>query len=415
MDFPVPSWLNEQSLTALKALLATCCLLLAVLVSWLVARQLERALQRLHTARLQSLPAQGFPTMPAESIFRALKLLIRLVRWAFLALAGYIYLAFLFLLVPTTRFLAAYLQVGLANFAVRAGEAVLGYTPNFLTIIAAVMICRFVIRSIRLVMEAVGSRRMVLPGFDPDWASATSQLLRFLTLALTVVVVFPLLPGAASPAFQGISVFLGILLSLGSGGAISHVVSGVFLTYTNAFKVGDVIRLGELEGILIERSLLVARIRTFKNEEITIPNARVLEASITNYSVAARRHELILYTSITLGYDAPWQEVHQLLCRCVGLTEGLLKSPEPFVLQTSLDGAWVEYQINAYTELAERMPWIYSDLRGHIQDVFNEAGIELMTTHFHSVRDGNLSTIPSSYGKTDSKVGFRILPRSPKE
>ena len=169
-------------------------------------------------------------------------------------------------------------------------------------------------------------------------------------------------------------------------------------------------RVGDVQGTLVEKGLLVTRIRTPKNEEITIPNAKVLDASVVNFSKAAARRDLVIHTAITLGYDAPWVKVQELLKTCAQRTEGLLDDPAPWVLQTALDGAWVEYEINAYTDSADEMPRIYSDLRTHIQDVFNEAGIELMTTTFHSVRDGNLSTIPEGYQSLDqSKSGFRIL------
>ncbi|MCA9796601.1 MAG: mechanosensitive ion channel, partial [Candidatus Eremiobacteraeota bacterium] len=346
--------------------------------------------------------------LQSEAVVRVLVGSVRVVLWCFWLFGLSVYMTFLFLLVPATKSLADYLQAKLAAFCLAAGTAIVGYLPNLLTIVMALLICRYLVKFIRLIMEAVAGGRIVLPGFDPDWAEATRQLLSFLTMALTAVIVAPLLPGAASPAFKGISVFIGVLISLGSGGAISHVVSGVFLTYTNAFKVGDIVRVGQVEGQLVERSLLVTRIRTPKNEEITIPNARVLEASVTNFSTAARRQELIVYSTITLGYDAPWKRVHELLLECAGRTEGLLAEPAPFVLQTSLDGSWVAYQINAYTGLAERLPRLYSELRCHIQDVFNEAGIELMTTSFHSVRDGNLSTIPEEYPRPEA-TGFRIL------
>jgi small-conductance mechanosensitive channel len=389
---------------------ASVGLVLTLLLVRLVATRLKRYIESLEGDKIKEVGLQGVSLISATTTARCLKIIVRLGAWTAGLFISYVYFAFLLLLFPQTRFIADKLQSGLKNGLSHLGLAIWGYLPNLFTIIFVIVICRYIMMTIGVVMTAIGKEKITLPGFDPDWADATDKLLRFLAAALTLVVVAPLLPGAASPAFRGISVFAGILLSLGSGGAISHVVSGVFLTYTNSFKEGDVVRIGEVQGTLIKKGLLVTQIRTPKNEEITIPNGKILDANVVNFSKAALRKDLVIHSTITLGYDAPWVEVHELLKKCAEKTEGLLKDPKPWVLQTALDGAWVAYEINAYTDQAGQMPRIHSDLRANIQDVFNEAGIELMTTSFHSVRDGNLSTIPDGYDIGDqSKRGFRLL------
>lgn len=402
------TYLINDRLTQVAA--ATVCLILCLLFSRLIATRLKRYIESLEGDRIKEVEFQGVPLIPATKTADFLKIIVRLGAWVVGLILTYVYLGFLFLLFPQTKFIADKLQSVLKSGMVQLGSALWGYVPSLLTIVLIIVACRYLILAIKAVMAAVGSERITIPGFDPDWAEATDRLLRFLVFGLALVVVAPLLPGAASPAFRGISVFAGVLLSFGSGGAITHVVSGVFLTYTNSFKEGDVIRIGEIQGTLVEKGMLVTRIRTSKNEDITIPNAKILDASVVNFSNAALRKELVIHSTITLGYDAPWVEVHELLKKCAEKTEGLLEDPAPWVLQTALDGAWVAYQINACTDRAGEMPRIYSDLRANIQDVFNEAGIELMTTTFHSVRDGNLSTIPEGYDIADqSKSGFRFL------
>jgi small-conductance mechanosensitive channel len=389
---------------------ATVCFTLGLLFIRLVAGRLKRYIDSLQGDKIKEVRLQGVSLIPASATIRILKIIVRLSAWAIGIFLTYVYLAFLFLLFPQTQFIADRLQSSLKNGVSQLVLAVWNYMPSLITIILVIVICRYIMLAIKVIMAAVEAERITLPGFDPHWAPATDKLLRFLVVGLGLVIVAPLLPGAASPAFKGLSVFAGVLISLGSGGAITHVVSGIFLTYTNSFKEGDVVRVGDIQGVLVEKGLLVTRIRTPKNEDITIPNARILEANVVNFSNAARRQELVIHSIITLGYDAPWVEVHKLLKKCAERTDGLLDTPEPWVLQTSLDGAWVAYQINACTDRAEAMPQIYSDLRANIQDVFNEAGIELMTTSFHSVRDGNMSTIPENYDIGDqSKSGFRIL------
>jgi small-conductance mechanosensitive channel len=232
---------------------------------------------------------------------------------------------------------------------------------------------------------------------------------RFLILAFTAVVVFPYLPGSHSPAFQGISIFLGLLFSLGSTSAIANVVAGSVLTYTRAFQLGDRVQIGETIGDVVEKSLLVTRIRTIKNVDISIPNAMVLGSHIINFSSAAEGAGLILHTSVTIGYDAPWRTVHKLLVDAALGCDHILKTPEPFVLQTSLNDFYVSYEINAYTDKPEAMASTYSAMHQNIQDKFYEAGVEIMSPHYSSLRDGNKAAIPQSYlAKNYAAPPFRV-------
>jgi small-conductance mechanosensitive channel len=232
---------------------------------------------------------------------------------------------------------------------------------------------------------------------------------RFLVLALAAVAAFPYLPGAKSPAFQGVSLFLGVLLSLGSSSAIGNVIAGIAMTYMRPFAIGDRVKIGETVGDVIETGPLVIRIRTIKNEEITVANAIVLGEHIVNYSACARQQGLILHTGVTIGYDAPWRQVQQLLISAARATEGVLTEPAPFVLQTALDDFYVSYQINAYTAQASQMAVLYSRLHAQIQDHFNAAGVEIMSSHYLNLRDGNPVTIPAASRPKDYQAPpFRV-------
>jgi small-conductance mechanosensitive channel len=179
------------------------------------------------------------------------------------------------------------------------------------------------------------------------------------------------------------------------------MVAGLVITYMRPFRVGDVIQLGEFKGEVVEKNLLITRIKTPKNEEITIPNAAVLAGQSINFSVAARAEGLALYTTVTIGYDVPWQKVHDMLVEAAKRTNGVIETKAPFVLQTSLDDFYVSYQLNAFTQKPMEIPAIYSALHAHIQDVFNENGIEIMSPHYRAARDGNTTTVPASYLPTD--------------
>jgi small-conductance mechanosensitive channel len=253
------------------------------------------------------------------------------------------------------------------------------------------------LRLIRFVFNEIGKGTISFPGFHRDWAIPTFQLIRVGAIALALVVAFPFLPGSSSPAFQGVSIFIGALLSLGSTSVVANVVSGVVLTYTRAFRVGDRVKIADTVGDVTEKALLVTRVRTIKNVEVTIPNSLVLQSHIINYSSMAESRGLILNTTITLGYDIPWRKVHEALVSAARRTNGILADPPPFVFQTSLDDSYVSYELNAFTDRANDMQIIYSDLHQAVQDSCNEAGIEILSPQYGAIRDGNRSTIPESH------------------
>ncbi|NTW37575.1 MAG: mechanosensitive ion channel, partial [Syntrophobacteraceae bacterium] len=211
--------------------------------------------------------------------------------------------------------------------------------------------------------------------------------------------------GSNSPAFKGVSIFVGVLFSLGSTSAIGNLAAGLSLTYMQAFREGDVVKIGDVTGTVVQRKTMVTRLRTFKNETITMANSAVMSAQITNYSIQAQRSGLILHTTVTIGYDAPWQQVHELLIEAARATSNVLESPAPFVLQTALNDFYVAYQINLYTKVPEKMPRITSELHANIQNKFNEAGVEIMSPHYAQIRDGNRTTIPESYLPPDYVPG----------
>jgi len=169
------------------------------------------------------------------------------------------------------------------------------------------------------------------------------------------------------------------------------------MTYTRAFKLGDRVKIGEVTGDIIEKTLLVTRIRTIQNEIISIPNSTVISNHTVNYSSDAPEKGLIIHTTVTIGYDAPWRQVHQLLTDAALETPMVEKEPPPYVYQTSLDDYYVSYRINAFTKEPNRQAAIYSALHANIQDQFNKAGVEIMSPHYKALRDGNATTIPKDY------------------
>jgi small-conductance mechanosensitive channel len=218
---------------------------------------------------------------------------------------------------------------------------------------------------------------------------------RFAIFVLALVAIFPYLPGSSSPAFQTISVFLGVVFSLGSSSLVANTVSGTILTYMRALRVGDRVKIQDSYGDVIERTLLVTRIRTVQNEIVTIPNSVLLNGQIINYSTMAEEGRLILRSSVTIGYDAPWPKVHAALLEAARRTPLALADPAPFVLQTALNDYNVAYVLNIHVRDAAWTQFILSDLNQRIQDTFAEANIEILSPMYNTIRQSRAGdTIP---------------------
>ncbi|MCA2718326.1 mechanosensitive ion channel family protein [Microcystis sp. M169S2] len=328
---------------------------------------------------------------------------LRIIRLFFLFLLLFNYATFVLRLFPWTRVFGE----SILGYFYQSLELVLSsiaqYLPNAFIIAIIIFITYYLIGLIKPFFTAIERGNLVIPGFYTDWAKPTYNILLVIIIAIAAIVAFPYLPGFDSPAFRGVSVFLGLLLSLGSTSAIANVIGGIILIYTRAFRIGDHIQVGEVIGDLIEKNFLVIRICTPTNKIITIPNSSLLSSNVINFSISSRElnRNLIIQTTITLGYDLPWRKAHTTLIEAALETVHILKEPAPFVLQTSLDNFYISYQLNAYTNQPNLMVIIYSELHQNIQDKCNEAGIEILSPSYTSLRDGNTTTIPENYLPSD--------------
>ncbi len=271
------------------------------------------------------------------------------------------------------------------------------FIPNLLTIIVIIFITTLIIKFFRFLKTEVEKGEITIGGFYADWALPVFNIIRFLVWAFAIILIYPHLPGSDSKVFQGVSVLIGLLFSITSASILGNLVAGFALTFTRAFQIGDRIRVGENIGDVVEKTLAVTKIRTIKNEIITIPNSKISTSEVVNYTTLAAEHGLILHTTVTIGYDVPWQQVHQLLINAAKSTDLLLHDPEPFVLQTGLNDFYVSYQVNAFTKHPEMMAVIMSNLHRNIQDSFNNSGVEIMSPHYRAVRDGNTIAIPNDH------------------
>ncbi len=328
---------------------------------------------------------------------------LRIIRLFVLFLLLFNYTTFVLRLFPWTRVFGESILGYFSQSLELVLSAIGQYLPNAFIIAIIIFITYYLIRLIKPFFTAIERGNLVIPGFYTDWAKPTYNLLLVIIIAIAAIVAFPYLPGFDSPAFRGVSVFLGLLLSLGSTSAIANVIGGIILIYTRAFRIGDHIQVGDVIGDLIEKNFLVIRICTPTNKIITIPNSSLLSSNVINFSISSRElnRYLIIQTTITLGYDLPWRKAHTTLIEAALETEHILKEPAPFVLQTSLDNFYISYQLNAYTNQPNLMVIIYSELHQNIQDKCNEAGIEILSPSYTSLRDGNTTTIPENYLPSD--------------
>ena len=389
--------LKSLILGAVYTLIATAILILVFRLLGFFFPKVHTKLNSWRGTLIPSLRIQKFELLPSDRIADFAVGITKLIRFALVLVALYFYASVVLGFFPWTSGYAQILVGYVLSPLQLVGAAVVAYLPNVFFIAVIVVISIYFTKFVRVIFAQMGKQTITFSGFYPEWAEPTYKIVRFLIFTLTVIVIFPYLPGSKSPAFQGISLFLGVLFSLGSTSAVANVVAGVILTYMRAFKLGDRVKIADTIGDVTEKTLLVTRIRTIKNVEITIANAMVLSTHIINFSASAQRKGLILHTSVTIGYDAPWRTVHQLLIDAALATENILKDPKPFILQTALDDFYVHYELNAYTHQPSQMAQTYSDLHEKIQDRFNEAGVEIMSPHRSAVRDGNPIAIPDDY------------------
>lgn len=367
--------------------------LLFWLTGWLF-RKLKVRIQKLKDTRLKPISIQNYELLDTQRQVNLLIFLSNLLRYVIMLLQLLITVPLLFAIFPQTKGLAyqifSYIWNPIKNILV----GIVDYIPNLFAILIICFAVKYLVRLVHYLSREVEAGRLKFGGFYPDWAMPTYHIIRFLLYAFMIAMIYPYLPGAKNGVFQGISVFVGLIISLGSSTVIGNVIAGLVITYMRPFKLGDRIQLNDTTGNVIEKTPLVTRIKTPKNEVVTIPNSFIMSSHTVNYSASAREYGLIIHSEVTIGYDVPWRQVHQLLIEAALNTPGVIDDPRPFVLETSLSDWYPVYQINAYIREADKLAQIYSDLHQNIQDRFNEAGVEIMSPYYMAMRDGNESTIP---------------------
>ena len=367
--------------------------LLFKLTIWLF-NKLKARIQRLKDTKLKPISIQDYELLDTQKQVNLLVFLASLLRYAVMLLQLILTVPLLFAIFPQTKDLAYKLFSYIWDPIKSIFLGIVEYIPNLFTIFVIWLAVKYLVRLVRYLASEIQSERLKIGGFYADWAMPTFHIVRFLLYAFMIAMIYPYLPGSKSGVFQGISVFVGLIVSLGSSTVIGNIIAGLVITYMRPFKLGDRIKLNDTTGNVIEKTPLVTRIRTPKNEVVTIPNSFIMSSHTVNFSQSARDYGLIIHSEVSIGYDIPWRKTHQLLIEAALNTPGVVDDPRPFVLETSLQDYYPVYQVNAYIKDANQLAQVYSDLHQNIQDRFNEEGIEIMSPHYIATRDGNETTIP---------------------
>lgn len=403
--------ISAENLTSLLwALGLTVGLLVVIYFFNRLFKWIYKKIEALQEDKIKGINYQGYQFMTPEASTRLIIFGVKVVRFFLLLLIIYVYLLQLFGVLPWTEDIYNTLFEWIAAPIGVLALGFVSYLPKLIFVIVVFWLTRKLVGMLGFFANEVHKGKLRIPGFYPDWIKPTFNILRFFIYIIALVLVFPYLPGSGSPAFQGVSLFLGVLLSLGSTSIVANAVGGIMIIYMRPFVVGDMVKMVGVTGKVVEKNLLVTRLSTAKQEEVTVPNFSIIQNQITNYSSSNHSDGVFLHTVVTIGYDVPWRQVHEVMLAAAASTPGVEEKPKPFVLQTALGDFNVSYELNAYSRQPEVMPRTYSLLHQNLQDAFNKAGIEIMSPHYSAVRDGNETTIPEEHRPTDYRPAvFRIF------
>ncbi len=364
---------------ALFAAGATVAFGLALWISLLLFRRTRRLKAGRLGKKVQDVNVLGFKIFGAQQLWGFLGGALKLAWIVSIFVAAYLYLSSVLMMFPWTRGFASNLIARLVDPLRTIGHGLIEALPNVVFLIALYFLTRYALKLIRLFFENIAEGKVALSDFEQDWAIPTYRLVKILVVAFAVVVAYPYIPGSSSEAFKGVSLFIGVIFSLGSSSVISNMIAGYTMIYRRVFKVGDRVRIGEFLGDVDQVRMLVTYLRTVKNEIVAIPNSTIINGEVVNYSSLARKTGLILHTTVGIGYETPWRQVEAMLIEAAARTPGLLREPPPFVLHKTLGDFCVAYEVNAFCNDSHAMDLLYTELHRNVLDLFNEYGVQIMT------------------------------------
>jgi small-conductance mechanosensitive channel len=357
--------------------------LAGLIALWLIVRVRRAGLARLEQRFARRL--LGLREVDLSMYWIALQRgLTRLIAFALIATAAYLWLTFVLVQFPYTQPWGASLGTLLRHELSTLGDAALGALPGLGAVLVIFVLTRACGRVVSSFFQRAETGQIQVSWLEPESARATRRIAVALLWLFAVIVAYPYIPGSSSDAFKGVSVFAGLMLTLGSSGMVNQLMSGFVLVYSHALKPGDFVRVGEIEGTVTSVGVLSTKLATQKREEVTLPNSVVVSSGVTNYTRLAHGQGLAISTIVTIGYDAPWRQVHALLVLAADKIPGVRANPAPLVLQRALSDFYVEYELRLYIDAPEQRMRVLSELHAQLQDAFNEHGVQIMSPHFES-------------------------------
>jgi small-conductance mechanosensitive channel len=396
MDFKLD---NETLINIGLAIAAIAFLLLFIYVINRLFKFLCNKINSLTGDRIKGLSLKKYQFLSPKYTTSLIIGGLKIVRLLILVIAFYFWLPLLFSIFHWTKDISVTLISYTIDPLKALGHSFLNYLPSLFFIGIVFFIVRFINKIINFFAKEISNEQLKIDGFYKEWAKPTSVIVKLIIYVFALVFVFPYLPGSDSPAFQGVSIFVGVLLSLGSTGFVANAVGGLMIIYMRPFIIGDVVKIGDNMGTVVSKGMLVTRLNTPKNEEISVPNKMVVEGQIVNYSSEEKGIGIFMHTTVTLGYDVSWRKVHEAMVEAARRTSEIIDEPKPFVLQTALNDFNVAYELNGYTKNPSKMSATYSELHQNLQDCLNEEGIEILSPHYRVERSSNETTIPKEYQK----------------
>jgi len=391
----------------LWGLLQACGIIVGLIFLLILTNRLflhwKKPVMRRVVRRLKPLVFKDYEFLNVHKQGIIIMTLYKLLRYYIILVLLFTSLSWLFIIFPETEAITYTVLGYIWNPFKDILLAVFNYIPKLFQIIVICLCFRYLLRLIRYFASEIETGNLKINGFYPDWAKPSYYILRVLLYSLMIVMIWPLLPSSDSQIFQGVSVFIGIIVSLGSTSIIGNLMAGLVMTYMRPFRIGDYIKMGDTVGEVIEKTVLVTRIRTRKNEVVTIQNSSLMGSQTSNFTVAAKNFGIIVHTKVTIGYDVPWQKIKEIMESAALATPGIKHKPHPFMMITALDDFYVEYEINAYTDDAVKMPAVYSALHANLLKRFFEEGVEIMSPHIYARRDGIDVQMPEDFKSPEAK------------
>ena len=372
------------AIAAGSALAAT---LLFALLAWLTfgaQRWLGRGLTAAAARHSRKLSVGGAQLLDTSHVLVLTRRAIALVCWIVVLALAVAWLTAVLELFPYTRPWGEDLNGNLLELAKRVALAIATAVPGLVLVVVIYFIARGVMRLSKIFFDRAATGRADISWLDADTAGPTRRVFNFIIAVFAVAMAYPYLPGADTEAFKGLSVLVGLMVSLGGASIVGQAFSGLILMYARVFRAGDYVRIGEVEGTVMEIKMFVTRLRTGMGEEVSMPNAGIMGNTIRNYSRAVKGTGYVVDTVVTIGYSTPWRQVHEMLVEATRRTPDIVSDPGPIVRQTALSDFYVEYRLAAYTPAATpaRRIDVLSQLHANIQDVFNENGVQIMSPHY---------------------------------